>query len=91
MTKVIAVVACLFGMSGCLETCDDAEGAAAPVVFYDQDWSQRREGSDCCRYCDPDDDYECACGDTCIPCEDTCSASTGCACNTEPSGYCGVR
>ena len=77
MMKVIAVLACLFGLSGCSESCDDAEGAAALVVFYDQDWSERREGSDCCRFCDPYDEGDCACGDACIRCEDTCSASPG--------------
>lgn len=95
MTKAIALVGCLFGLSGCLESCDDAEGAAARVVFYDQDWSQRREGQQgCCRLCDPEDGYgDCACGDACIPCEDTCNADPGCACNSEEdlSGGCGVR
>ena len=83
MTKAIVAVVCLFGLSGCDQSCEDAAGSgASPAVLYDQDWSERREGADCCRTCYTSEGL-CACGDSCISCDETCESASGCACNSD--------
>jgi hypothetical protein len=45
------------------------------LLGNDCDWSG--PGPTCCKVCKD----SCACGDSCIPCNQTCHVGPGCACN----------
>lgn len=52
-------------------------GVVVVGCYYDTEAS-----TDCCDICG-DDGVEdtCACGDKCVPCNETCDEAAGCACN----------
>lgn len=87
---LMAAVALGLGLAGCGKDGQRAAAyavwaLAATVQVIDAIEKAEEDRPRCCRVCEP---WERACGDECIPFEDSCYEPRGCACNYsgDPTG-----